>query len=71
MTKLQSLKFYFKIHNLKLLDKLRRLVSVKGHNMYNIDKNSSICQFLPKLDFLGYFRQNLTKLHNYFSLVTL
>jgi hypothetical protein len=52
----------FKIHNLILFDKLRRFVSVLGQKMYNIDQ---------KLDFLGYFRQNLTKLHDYFSLVTL
>ena len=71
MTKIQSLKFHFKIHNLILLDKLHRFVSVYGQKMYNIDQNSSIWQFLPKLDFLGYFRQNLTKLHDYFSLVTL
>ena len=70
MIKTQTTKICFKIHNLILLAKLSRYVSVWGQKMYNIDHNSSIWQFCTKMDFLGYFRQNLTKLHYYFSFVT-
>ena len=71
MIKTQTTKICFKIHNLILLAKLRRFVSVWDQKMYKIDHNSSIWQFYTKMDFLGYFGQNLTKLHDYFSFVNL